>query len=86
LTGEEKQEVIKVPVKKMKPVPKVKAVAPKPVVKKIDKVIEETEEEDTPEAEHEKKKMTYLEDLESNLKEAFARIHKQKSDMKVKKA
>lgn len=64
LTGEEKQEVIKVPVKKLKPVPKVKTIPVKPVAKKIDKVIEETEEEDTPEADHEKKKMTYLEDLE----------------------
>lgn len=48
----------------MKPVPKVKTIPVKPVAKKIDKVIEETEEEDTPEADHEKKKMTYLEDLE----------------------
>lgn len=32
-----------------------------------------------------KKKENYLDDLEANLKEAFARIHKQKSDLKTKK-
>lgn len=33
-----------------------------------------------------KKKADYLEDLEKNLKEAFAKIHKQKTDLKIKKA
>jgi len=61
VTGQEVKEVIKVPVKKMKAVPKVIA---KPAPKKIEKVIDEVDEDESPEAEHEKKKMSYLEDLE----------------------
>jgi hypothetical protein len=33
-----------------------------------------------------KKKKDYLDDLESNLKEAFAKIHRQKTKLKVKAA
>lgn len=33
-----------------------------------------------------KKKEDYLEDLEKNLKEAFGKIHKQKTQLKIKKA
>jgi hypothetical protein len=43
-------------------------------------------EEDIVEGDEDKKKADYLDDLEKNLKEAFSRIHKQKSELKIKKA
>lgn len=36
--------------------------------------------------EEDKKKKDYLDDLENNLKEAFAKIHKQKTNLKIKAA
>lgn len=36
--------------------------------------------------EDDKKKKDYLDDLENNLKEAFAKIHRQKTKLKIKAA
>jgi hypothetical protein len=62
ITGEVKKEIVKVPVTKNVVKPKVSA-----IVKEADQI--EADPED-------KKKEDYLEDLERNLKEAFAKIHK----------
>ena len=56
-----------------------------PVVKNVVKP-KEGVVEDKDLDEEDKKKKDYLDDLESNLKEAFAKIHRQKTNLKIKAA
>jgi len=48
--------------------------------------MKKVKEEEIVEGDEDKGKADYLDDLERNLKEAFSRIHKQKTELKIKKA
>jgi hypothetical protein len=55
-------------------------------VKNVVKPKKDVEVDDKDLDEDEKQKKDYLDELENNLKEAFAKIHKQKTTLKIKAA